>query len=204
MRKTKKGVFFIITFAIVLFAVLTFSGFYTQFGDIKTVYVRGVDDIRWGIDIRGGVDVTFTPPEGRDASDEEMDSVKELISQRMIGLSISDYECYVDYDKDRLIVRFPWKSDDESFDAEAAVQEIGEMAFNGCTEIKNIVIPEHVTAIGKLAFGNCTNLEKITVMNKECEIFDAKSTICNKLFYRQHISVSVGINSITEKHENAG
>lgn len=128
MRKTKKGVFFIITFAIVLFAVLTFSGFYTQFGDIKTVYVRGVDDIRWGIDIRGGVDVTFTPPEGRDASDEEMDSVKELISQRMIGLSISDYECYVDYDKDRLIVRFPWKSDDESFDAEAAVQEIGETA----------------------------------------------------------------------------
>lgn len=128
MRKTKKGVFFIITFVIVLFVVMTFSGFYTQFGDIKKVYIKGVNDIRWGIDIRGGVDVTFTPPEGRDATNEEMDSVKELIAQRMIGLNITDYESYVDYDKDRLILRFPWKSDDDSFDAEAAVKEIGETA----------------------------------------------------------------------------
>lgn len=128
MRKVKKRVFFILLFLIVIFALLTFFGFYTQFGDMKTVYIKGLSDIRWGIDIRGGVDVTFTPPDGYDATDEEMDSVKELISQRMISLSISDYESYVDYGHDRLIVRFPWQSDDADFDPEAAVNEIGETA----------------------------------------------------------------------------
>ncbi len=34
----------------------------TTYGDITKRVIKGVDDIRWGIDIRGGVDVTFSPP----------------------------------------------------------------------------------------------------------------------------------------------
>lgn len=128
MRKVKKPVFFVVLFTIVIFAVLVFEGLANNFGDIKTVYVKGTDDIRWGIDIRGGVSVTFTPADDIDASDEEMESVKQLIVQRLIILGINDYETYVDNDHDRLIVRFPWKSDDEDFDPEAAVKEIGETA----------------------------------------------------------------------------
>ena len=128
MRKLKKPVFFVVLFVIVFFAVLVFQGFAYQFGDNKTVYVKGTDDIRWGIDIRGGVSVTFTPADEIDATDEQMDSVRELIVQRLINLGISDYDCYVDNDNDRLIVRFPWKSDDEDFDPETAVREIGETA----------------------------------------------------------------------------
>ena len=128
MRKLKKPVFFVVLFVIVFFAVLVFEGFAYHFGDNKTVYVKGTDDIRWGIDIRGGVSVTFTPAEDVDATDAQMEAVRELIVQRLINIGINDYECYVDADNDRLIVRFPWKSDDENFDPEAAVKEIGETA----------------------------------------------------------------------------
>lgn len=128
MRKVKKPVFFVVLFAIVFFAVLVFEGIAYQFGDNKTVYIKGADDIRWGIDIRGGVNVTFTPADDIDATDEQMESVRELIVQRLINLGINDYDVYVDNDNDRLIVRFPWKSDDADFDPETAVKELGETA----------------------------------------------------------------------------
>lgn len=73
-----------------------------------------------------------------------------------------------------------------SFDSMQTVLEtvsvIGEKAFNGCDAITSIVIPANVTAIKAYAFGNCSNLERITIMNPECEINDAKATICNSYY----------------------
>ena len=63
VKRVKKPVFFVVFLLIALFAVSVIFGFSTFYGDIETVYVKGVDDIRFGIDIKGGVDVTFTPPE---------------------------------------------------------------------------------------------------------------------------------------------
>ena len=129
MKNVKKPVFFVVFFFIIGFALVNLFGIKTYNGDIKTVYVKGLSDIRMGIDIRGGVDVTFTPPDGFDATNEQMDSAKEVIVQRMVSLGITDYECYVDYNNDRIITRFPWKEDDASFDPEAAVKELGETAM---------------------------------------------------------------------------
>ena len=114
---------------IVLFSLANLFGLKTYNGDIETVWIKGVNDIRMGIDIRGGVDVTFTPPEEYDATNEQMDSAKEVIVQRMVSLGITDYECYIDYNNDRIITRFPWKKNDASFDPEAAVKELGETAM---------------------------------------------------------------------------
>ena len=61
MRKVKKPVFFIVFAVIALFTLTTLFGVHSQYGDIVTTYVHGVDDIRLGIDIQGGVDVTFEP-----------------------------------------------------------------------------------------------------------------------------------------------
>lgn len=114
---------------IAVFAYFAIFGFSTYYGDIETVHVRGVEDIRWGIDIRGGVDVTFTPPEGYDATNGQMNSARAIIETRLVGKNITDYEIYVDYNTDRLICRFPWQSDDDSFDPELAVKELGETAM---------------------------------------------------------------------------
>ncbi len=129
MRKIKKPVFFVVFIFIVLFALSVVVGFSTNYGDIKTVHIKGVNDIRYGIDIRGGVDVTFKAPDGVEATDSNMDAAKEVIVQRMISLGITDYECYVDYGNQHIIVRFPWKQDEADFDPEAAVKELGETAM---------------------------------------------------------------------------
>ena len=123
MKKVKKPVFFIVVALIAVFTVLSLVGVHTQYGDIQTTWIRGLSDIR------GGVDVTFTPPEGYDATDEEMDAAKSIIETRMVSNNITDYEVYVDYTADRIIVRFPWQSGDESFDPEEAVKELGETAM---------------------------------------------------------------------------
>lgn len=125
VKRVSKPVFFVVFLLIAAFTLSVIFGFSSFYGDNETVYIKGVDDIRFGIDIKGGVDVTFTPPEGFDATDEQLDAAKEVLVQRMINLSITDYEAYVDYNNDRIIVRFPWKEGEEDFDPEAAVKELG-------------------------------------------------------------------------------
>ena len=129
MRKVGKPVIFVVVAIIIVFTTLAFFGISTSYGDITTTYIKGVDDIRWGIDIRGGVDVTFTPPEGYDATPEEMAAAESIIKVRLVSQNITDYETYVDEAKDRIIVRFPWKEGETDFNPEQAVKELGETAL---------------------------------------------------------------------------
>lgn len=148
MKKITKPVFFIVLFVIAFFAISQVFGLSSQYGDIKTTYIKSASDIRWGIDIRGGVDVTFTPPEEFDATNAQMDSAKEVITQRLVTLGITDSDCYVDYKKDRIIVRFPWKSDEANFDPEEAVKELGETAmltFREGNEVDDLQMPSGIT-----------------------------------------------------------
>ena len=128
VRKVKKPVFFIVLLCIIAFGYLTYAGIHTQYGDIKTSYIKGVEDIRWGIDIQGGVNATFEPADNYDATKEEMDAAKAVIEQRLVSLNITDSEVYVDYKKNKVMVSFPWQANEESFDPEAAVSELGETA----------------------------------------------------------------------------
>ena len=129
MKRVKKPVFFVVFAIIAVFAVLATVGIHTYYGDVTTTWIRGLSDIRWGIDIRGGVDVTFTPPEGYDASQVEMDAARSVIETRLLNNNITDYDLYIDYTADQIIVRFPWQSDDTDFDPEEAVRELGETAL---------------------------------------------------------------------------
>lgn len=129
VRKVKKPVFFIVVICILAFAYLTFAGIHTQYGDIKTSYIKGVDEIRWGIDIQGGVNAAFSPEdENYDASNDELDAAKAVIEQRLVSLNITDSEVYVDYNKQRIMVSFPWQAEEENFDPEEAVSELGDTA----------------------------------------------------------------------------
>lgn len=126
--KGKPWQFFVVAVLIVVFAFTAFFGVSTQYGDTTTIWLKGAQDIRFGIDIRGGVDVTFMPADGYDATDEQMDAAESVIQQRLVNLNITDNEVYTDYNKDRIIVRFPWKEGETDFNPEAAIQEIGATA----------------------------------------------------------------------------
>ncbi len=126
--KKKKAVFFIVFFLIIAFAASTVFGVKNQYGDLTTVYIKGLKDIRLGIDIQGGVDVTFSPEDGVDATSNQLVSVEEVMKTRLIGLGINDYEVFIDDSNDKVIVRFPWKTGESDFDPESAVAELGETA----------------------------------------------------------------------------
>lgn len=129
MKRTGKSVSFIVVAVILLLAFTACFGVSNYFGDIRTTYFKGVEDIRWGIDISGGVEAIFVPDKNvGDISEEDMDSAKEIISTRLLYNNITDSEIYVDYDNCQVIVRFPWKSDEENYDPTAAIKELGEMA----------------------------------------------------------------------------
>ena len=127
-RKGKSWPLFVVAILIVLFSLTAILGVSYTYGDTKNVYVKGASDIRFGIDIRGGVDVTFMPAGDVDATDEQMAAAKTVIEDRLVGLGITDYESYVDNNKDRIIVRFPWKSDEADFNPQTAIDEVGTTA----------------------------------------------------------------------------
>ena len=128
MKRIPKPVFFICALLILLFAASSIFGVSYYEGDIEKTVVKGINDIRWGIDIRGGVEATFKPADDFDATDEQLDSAKSIIETRMVSNGITDYELYADYSSDRIIVRFPWKEDETDFDPVAAIDELAATA----------------------------------------------------------------------------
>ena len=127
-RKGKSWPLFVVAILIVLFSLTAILGVSYTYGDTKNAYVKGASDIRFGIDIRGGVDVTFMPADDVEATDAQMAAAKTVIEDRLVGLGITDYESYVDNNKNRIIVRFPWKNDEADFNPQTAIDEIGTTA----------------------------------------------------------------------------
>ena len=129
MKRTGKPVFFIVAIITIVFTVLSITGISSYYGDIQSVYIKGGDQIRWGIDIRGGVEVTFVPAQdGADPTNEELDGAAEVMRQRLVAQGINDYSVYSDYNSDRIVVQFPWAEDEETFDPETAISELGSTA----------------------------------------------------------------------------
>lgn len=129
MRKAKKPVFFIVFILILGFAYLTFFGAHYKYGDIWNTIIKSASEIRWGIDIQGGVNATFGPDGDYEATEDDMNSAKAVIEQRLLNLNITDSEVYVDYTNNKVIVSFPWQAGETDFDPENAVNELGETAI---------------------------------------------------------------------------
>lgn len=129
-KRTGKPVFFVVLILILALTYTAFFGIENYYGDTRKVYFKGANDIRWGIDIRGGVEAVFSPDKAEvDITDDDMDAAKAIIETRLVNKNITDYEVYTDTDNHQIIVRFPWAADESDFDAAAAVQELGETAL---------------------------------------------------------------------------
>lgn len=128
MKRVPKAVFFIVAILILLLTYTSIFGVYGQNGDNKITYIKGAGDIRWGIDIRGGVEASFVPADGVDATEEQLTSVEETIKLRLLSNNVTDYELYSDPANDRIIVRFPWRSDETDFDPQTAIEELAATA----------------------------------------------------------------------------
>ena len=134
MKRIGKWVFFVVFILILAFTYTSVFGIYSEYGDYTITYIKGIQDIRWGIDIKGGVEAVFAPEDGVDASDDQMNAVKSIIDLRLVNQNVTDYELYPDFTNDRITVRFPWKSDEENYDPGEAIKELAstaKMVFRG-------------------------------------------------------------------------
>ena len=61
------------------------------------------------------------------------------------------------------------------------VTQIGYDAFNDCTELTSITIPDGVTIIGNSAFSDCTSLETVTIPNSVTHIYPRAFYNCTSL-----------------------
>ena len=114
---------------IAAFVYTAFFGVAVKYGDVTTTYIKGAKDIRFGVDIKGGVNVTFVPSDGYNATDDQLEAAQLVIENRLVALNVTDYELYVDNNSDSLILEFPWQSGETEFDPEAAIEEIGTTAY---------------------------------------------------------------------------
>ena len=197
-KRTGKPVFFVVLILILALTYTAFFGIEDYYGDTRKVYVKGANDIRWGIDIRGGVEAVFSPDkEDVDITDDDMDAAKAIIETRLVNRNITDYEVYTDDNNHQIIVRFPWAADESDFDAQAAVQELGETALltfcrnedkddvilsgsedidraeAGVDEDGNYVVYLYFTDTGKTKFASATSElvgQKISIWMDETEI----------------------------------
>lgn len=161
MKRVAKPVFFIIAFLIIALAVTSIFGVTTQYGDIVTTRIKGISDIRWGIDIKGGVEATFQPADGVDATPEQLESAKSVIETRMVSNNITDYELYADESSNRIIVRFPWKEETTNYDPYEAIEEISATAtltFRPGNSYETIDYNDDGTMVMKTPTGETTEI----------------------------------------------
>lgn len=132
-KKTGKWVFPFLLILILLLTYTSFFGIESYYGDTREITFKGAKDIRWGIDIRGGVEAVYSPDKNvDDITKQDMDAAKAIIETRLVNNNITDYEVFADMNNNQIVVRFPWSSDATQFDADAAYKEIeglGETAL---------------------------------------------------------------------------
>jgi hypothetical protein len=62
-----------------------------------------------------------------------------------------------------------------------SVTNIGHLAFYGCPSLSSVTIPNSVTSIGSSAFANCTRLTSVTIPNSVTSIGGAAFSHCTSL-----------------------
>ena len=78
---------------------------------------------------------------------------------------------------------------------DGSVTSIGNYAFQGCTGLTSITIPNSVTTIGNLAFQNCTGLTSVTIPDSVASIGYRAFENCTSLTI---ITIPDGVTSIEE------
>ncbi len=126
--KGKKWHFFVMAAVILVLGYVSFFGLKIPIGRYDFT-VKGSGDMRFGIDIRGGVDAVYQAKDlNRTPTSDELESARTVIETRLDQNNILDRDVTIDKDNGYILVRFPWKSTETDFDPQKAIAELGETA----------------------------------------------------------------------------
>jgi len=135
MRSNSILKFFIVILVIAVCAFLAYN-------EVKN------DNIRTGIDIRGGVSAILEPdvPKGS-LSDEEigkgLDSAKAILEKRLENKRIFDASINVDKITKRIIIDIPWAAGETNFNPQETINELGRTALLTFQEVDKSKVDEY-------------------------------------------------------------
>lgn len=136
--KTQGGLRFIII--LLVLGILT----YLTINGSPTLGIPGVNDIRLGIDIRGGVYAQFYPDVPiEEITQTQVDAARRIIEERLDNKGIFDKNLTAEYDKKRIIVEIPWKPGEAEFDPQATINELGQTALLTFQEVDDELVDEN-------------------------------------------------------------
>lgn len=122
--RTGKNIYLVILLLIICVALVAFFGI-----NAGPIQIKGIQDIRFGIDIRGGVEAVYEAKDlDRVPTETELESARIIMETRLDAQNILDREITIDKMNGQILIRFPWKSGETDFNPQAAIAELGETA----------------------------------------------------------------------------
>lgn len=167
---SRKYVFVIIMLVIIAITLVAIFGLH-----IGNFNIKGAKEIRFGIDIRGGVEAVYEPKDlDRKPTDRELESAKIIMESRLDAKNILDREVTTDKLNGQILIRFPWKTDEVDFNPQTAIAELGETARLTFRDPEdNILIEGKNVKESKVEYDSRDNSPVVTLL------FDSEGT---KLF----------------------
>ena len=110
-----------------LLTYIAFAGLSIPGTEFKITNVE--EDIRYGIDIRGGIRAVLTAPDGVNPTDEQMESAKQIIENRLNNKKIYDKTLLLEKANKRIILEIPYQAGQEEQNPRTAINEIGMTAL---------------------------------------------------------------------------
>lgn len=116
---------FIIVLIIAIICLLAFTGL----GPANSRIIKGVNELRTGIDIRGGISAILEPvypngSEGRNIADD-LSASQKIIEERLDAQGIYDKSINIDATNNRLVIDIPWATNETEFDPRKALNDLG-------------------------------------------------------------------------------
>ncbi|MDD4680096.1 MAG: protein translocase subunit SecDF, partial [Clostridia bacterium] len=109
--KNRKYVFFVVLAIALFMSFVVINGLVVPIGRSLELVIPGSEEMRFGIDIRGGVDAAFEPVDlDRNPSRQELESARSIMETRLDNLNILDRDVTIDEQNGYIILRFPWQS----------------------------------------------------------------------------------------------
>lgn len=92
--------------------------------------VKGAKDIKFGLDINGGVTITYQAEneEGQEISPEDLEKSKAVIDKRLYAKNIYDFIIRLDSNTNQITVEIPTNTSDTSVDPLTAIEGLDQTA----------------------------------------------------------------------------
>ncbi len=135
--KKKSGVSFIVIVTII--ALLTLLAVFGL--EVFDQKIPGAEGIRTGIDISGGVSAMLYPDE-ENPSEEDMLTAKTIMERRLDDRNIFDRNITIDNINKRILIEFPWAKSETNYNAQDAINELGQTALLTFQEVDESQVDE--------------------------------------------------------------